>query len=84
MTFQSCSKDKIIILILQKKLLEPFNPILQEEIINTKCRNRKRQEQEIHVNKKWKEEKKMIQKGSEAPRMAKPKETQILMEENKI
>jgi len=28
----------------------------------------------MHVNKKWKEWKKMIQKGSEAPRMGKPKE----------
>jgi len=29
----------------------------------------------MHVNKQWKERKKMIQKGFEAPRMAKPKET---------
>ena len=39
----------------------------------------KRQEQDMHVNKKWKEEKKMIQKGSKAPGMAKPKQTQIPM-----
>lgn len=58
--------------------------MLQQEIINTKCGNRKKQEQEMHMNKKWQEEKKMIQKGSEAPRMAKPKETQRLVEENKI
>jgi len=38
----------------------------------------------MHVNKKWKEEKKMIQKGFEAPGMAKPKENQRPNEENKI
>ena len=38
----------------------------------------------MHVNKKWKEGKKMIQKGSEGPKMAKPKETQRPMEEKKI
>ena len=44
----------------------------------------KGQEQEMHVNKKWKEEKWMIQKGSEAHGMAKPKENQTPMEGNKI
>jgi len=38
----------------------------------------------MHVNKEWKEGKKMIQKGSEAPGMAKSKETQRPMDENKI
>jgi len=38
----------------------------------------------MHVDKQLKEGKKMIQKGSKAPRMAKPKETQRSMEENKI
>lgn len=52
MTFQSCSKDEIILFILQNNLLQPFNQILQQKIINSKCRNRKRQEQEMHVNKK--------------------------------
>ena len=56
MTFEIFSKDEIILVILQNKLLQPFNPILQQEIINTKCKNRKKQEQEMHVNKKWKEE----------------------------
>jgi len=56
-TFQGCSKDEIIFFILQNNLLQPFNPILQQEIINSKCRNTKKQEQEMHVNKKWKEEK---------------------------
>jgi len=54
-TFQSCSNDEMMLLILQNNLLQPFNPILQHEIINTKYRDRK-QEQEMHVNKKWKEE----------------------------
>jgi len=52
MTFKSCSKDEIMFVILQNNLLQPTNPALQQEIINTKCRNRKRQEQEMHVNKK--------------------------------
>lgn len=30
-----------MLVILQNKLLQPFNPILQQEIINTKCRNGK-------------------------------------------
>ena len=55
--FQSFSKDEIMLVILQKNLHQPFNSILQQEIINTKWRNRKKQEQEMHVNKKWKEEK---------------------------
>jgi len=38
----------------------------------------------MHVNKQWKEGKKMIKKGSEAPEMAKPKENQRPIEENKI
>ena len=38
----------------------------------------------MHVNKKWKEGKKMIQKGSESLGMAKRKEIQRPMEENKI
>ena len=42
MTFQSFSKDEMIIVILQKNLHQPFNPILQQEIINTKCINRKK------------------------------------------
>jgi len=74
----------MILVILQNNLNQPFNPILQQEIINTKCKNRKKQEQEMHVNKKQQEEKKMIQKGYEAPRMANPNETQIPMEENNI
>ena len=52
MTFQRFYKDKMILLILQNKLHQPFNPILQQEIINTKCKNIKKQEQEMHVNKK--------------------------------
>lgn len=52
MTFQICSKDEMMLVILQNKLLQPFNPILQQEIINTKCKNRKKQEQQMHVNKK--------------------------------
>jgi len=83
MTFQIFSKDEMILVILRKNLHEPFNPILQQEIINTKCKNRKKQEQEMHVNKKWQEEKQMIQKGSEALGMAKPKENQSPMEETK-
>jgi len=57
MNLKSCAKDEMMLVILQKKLLQPFNPILQQEIINTKCKNRRKQEQEMHVNKKWKEEK---------------------------
>jgi len=38
----------------------------------------------MHVNKQSKEGKKMIQEGFEAPGMAKSKETQICIEENKI
>ena len=38
----------------------------------------------MHVNKQWKEGKKMIQKGYEALGMVKPKETQRRMEENTI
>ena len=38
----------------------------------------------MHVNKKWKEGNKMIQKDPEAPGMGNPKETQRPMEENKI
>jgi len=56
MTFQSCSNDEMILVILQNNLLQPFNSILQQETINAKCRNRK-QEQKMHVNNKWKEEK---------------------------
>jgi len=55
MTFQSFSKDEMMLVILQNNLHQPFNPILQQEIINIKCWNRKKQEQEMHVNKKWKE-----------------------------
>jgi len=54
-TFQIFFKDEMMLLILQKNLHQPFNPILQQDIINTKCRNRKKQKQEMHVNKKWKE-----------------------------
>ena len=42
MNFQRFSKDEIMLLILQKNLHQPFNSILQQEIINTKCRNRKK------------------------------------------
>ena len=84
MNFQIFSEDEMMLLILQKNLHQPFKLFLQKEIINTKCRNRKKQEQERHVNKKWQEEKKMIQKGSEDPGMAKPKETQRPMEEKII
>lgn len=38
----------------------------------------------MHVNKKWKEEKQIIQNDFEAPGMAKPKETQSPMKETKI
>lgn len=38
----------------------------------------------MHVNKKWEEEKKMIQKGSDAPGMAKPKENWSPMKETKV
>jgi len=38
----------------------------------------------MHVNKQWKEGKKMIQKGSEVPGMAKPKETHRPMDEKNI
>jgi len=51
MTLKSCSNVGMMLLIPKNNLLQPFNPILQQEIINTKCRNRK-QEQEMHVNKK--------------------------------
>jgi len=51
MTLQIFSKDEIILVILRNNLHQPFNSILQQEIINTKCRNRKKQEQEMHVNK---------------------------------
>ena len=63
-----------MLLILQNNLHQPFNSILQQEIINPKCRNRKTYKQEMHVNKQWKEGKKMIQNDSEVPGMAKPKE----------
>ena len=52
MAFQSYSNDEMMLLILQNHLLQHFNPILQQKIINTKCRNIKKQEQEMHVNKK--------------------------------
>jgi len=84
MTFQRFLKDGMILVILQNNLHQSFNPILQQEIINTKCRNRKKWKQEMHVNKKWQEEKEIIQKVYEAPGMAKPKETQRPMKENKI
>ena len=84
MNFQRFSKDELVPVILQKNLRQPFNSTLQQEIINTKRKNRKKQEQEIHVNKKWKEENKMLQKGFEAHRMAKPKETQSPMKETKV
>ena len=57
MNFQRFSKDKIMFVILKNNLHQPFNSILQQEIINTKCRNRKKYKLEMHVNKKWKEEK---------------------------
>ena len=38
----------------------------------------------MHVNKKWEEGKKMIQKGFEVFELAKTKETQRPMEDNKI
>lgn len=41
MTFQSCPKDEIILVIVKKKSLQLFNPILQRENINSKCRNKK-------------------------------------------
>jgi len=72
--FQSFSKDEIMILILRNNLHQPVSSILQQEIINYKCKNRKKLKQEMHVNKQWKEGKKMTQKVSEAPGMAKPKE----------
>jgi len=50
-TLQRFSMDEIILVIFQNNLHQPFNSILQE-IINTKCRIRKKQEQEMHVNKK--------------------------------
>ena len=84
MNLQIFYKDKIMLVILQKNLHQPFNSILQQEIINTKCRNINKYKLEMHVNKKWKEGKKMIQKGSEVPGMANPKETQRPMGENKI
>ena len=37
----------------------------------------------MHANKKWKEYKEIVQEGSEAPRMAKPKEAQSPIEETK-
>jgi len=40
MNFQSFSIDEIMFVILQKNLHQPFNSILQQEIINTKCKNR--------------------------------------------
>ena len=52
-TLQSYSNYKMILVILQNNLLRPFNPILQWEIINKKCKKRK-QEWEMYVNKKWK------------------------------
>ena len=41
MKLKSFSKDEIVLVILQKNLHQPFNSILQQEIINPKCRNRK-------------------------------------------
>jgi len=38
----------------------------------------------MHVNKKWKEEKQIIQKGFQAPGMAKPKDTQSPIKETKL
>ena len=38
----------------------------------------------MHVNKKWKEENKIIQKGFESPGRANSKETQIIMKETKL
>ena len=42
MTLKIFSKDEMMIFILQNNLHQPFNPILQQEIINTKCRNGKK------------------------------------------
>ena len=42
MTFKIFSKDEMMLVILEKNLRKPFNPILQQEIINTKCRNKKK------------------------------------------
>ena len=42
MNSQRFFKDEIILVILQKNLDQPFNSILQQEIINSKCRNRKK------------------------------------------
>ena len=38
----------------------------------------------MHVNKKWKEETKTIQKGSEAPGMENPKDTQSNIKDTKL
>jgi len=84
MTFQSFSQDETMLLILQNNLHKPFKPILQQEIINTKWENRKKQEHEMHVNNKWKEENKMIRNGYEAPGISNLKETQSPMKETKI
>jgi len=50
MNFQIFSKDEIIVVILKKNLNQPFNSIVQQEIINTKCKNRKKQKLEMYVN----------------------------------
>ena len=42
MNFQIFSKDEIMLVILQNNIHQPFNSIPQQEIINTKCRNRKK------------------------------------------
>jgi len=39
---QICSNDEIMLVILQNNLIQPFNPILQQKIINTKCRNKEK------------------------------------------
>jgi len=42
MNFQIFYMDEIMLVILQNNLHQPFNSILQQEIINTKCRNGKK------------------------------------------
>jgi len=52
MTLQIFSKDYMMLAILQMNLYQPFNPILQQEVIDTKCRNGNKQKHEMHGNKK--------------------------------
>lgn len=56
MTFQSCSSDEMLLFILENNFNHSTQSYKKKSLI-LNAEIKKRQEQEMHVNKKWKEEK---------------------------